>query len=295
MMKIGVVGSINMDLVVVTDRIPHKGETLIGNELQYNAGGKGSNQAVAIARLGGDVVMFGKVGNDDNGRKLTTMMKENGVNTDFIKIEENANTGLAVITVGEGDNTIVVLPGANSAVDIDYIESIKKELLTCGLVVLQHEIPLETNEYIIRLCKENGIKTLLNPAPAATVSEEIIDLVDFLTPNEHEAVLLFENEDVEQIMMKYPEKLIVTQGEKGISLAVSEEKIVTVPSRKSKVLDTTGAGDTFNGAFVYAYTSGMPLKEALRFANVAAGLSTEKAGAQNGMPTKEMVLKELGD
>lgn len=294
-MKIGVVGSINMDMVVLTDRIPHKGETLIGNDLQYNAGGKGSNQAVAIARLGGEVAMFGKVGNDDNGKALIKLMKENGVDTDFIEVENDANTGLAVITVGENDNTIVVIPGANNDVDSKYIDKIKPELLSCGLVVLQHEIPLETNEYVIKLCKENGIKTLLNPAPATTVSESVLEQVDFLTPNEHEAVLLFGNENIEQVMLKYPEKLIITQGEKGIAIALKEEGIIHVPARKSEVVDTTGAGDTFNGAFVYAYTKGKSLKDSLRFANVAAGLSTEKAGAQNGMPTEAMVLEEMGE
>ena len=292
-MKIGVVGSINMDLVVLTDRIPHKGETLIGTELQYNAGGKGANQAVAIARLGGEVVMFGKVGDDDNGKRLVEMMKQNGVNTDFIKTEEHTNTGLAIITVGERDNTIVVLPGANHAVDIPYIQSVEEELCRCHTMVLQQEIPLETNEYVIKLCKARGIKIVLNPAPAAPVRDEILACVDFLTPNEHEAALLFNHENMRQVLMEYPEKLIITQGPKGVSLAIKGEGVVTIPAHEAEVLDTTGAGDTFNGAFAYAITSHMPLKEAVRFANIAAGLSTEKAGAQNGMPTGETVWKEM--
>lgn len=292
-MKIGVVGSINMDLVVVADRIPNKGETIIGNQLQYNAGGKGSNQAVAIARLGGDVVMFGKVGNDDNGKKLISMMKANGVHTQFIQAEDNVDTGLAIITVGDHDNTIVVLPGANKQVDVAYIQSIQEDLLQCDFVVLQHEIPLSTNEYVIKLCKEHQVKTLLNPAPAASINEEIIALVDYLTPNEHEAALLFGEELVQEKMVKYPEKLIVTQGSNGIACAIKDAGIIHVPSRKSNVVDTTGAGDTFNGAFVFATSMGKPLVEALRFANVAAGLSTEKTGAQNGMPTLDQVNQEL--
>lgn len=292
-MKIGVVGSINMDLVVVADRIPNKGETIIGRELQYNAGGKGSNQAVAIARLGGDVVMFGKVGNDEHGKKLIQKMNENGVETKFIQVDTTADTGLALITVGDHDNAIVVLPGANQFVDIAYIDAIQAELLSCDFIVLQHEIPLATNEYVVKLCKKHHIKTLLNPAPAAQLNEELIDLVDFITPNEHEAALLFGSANVEEMMLRYPEKLIVTQGSQGIACATKTSGVIQVPSRKSNVVDTTGAGDTFNGAFVYAYTSGYAVVDALRFANVAAGLSTEMTGAQNGMPTVDMVNKEL--
>lgn len=292
-MKIGVVGSINMDMVVLSDRIPHKGETLIGNGIQYNAGGKGSNQAVAISRLGGDVTMFGKVGNDENGKKLVDLMKKEGVNTSFIKVEDNENTGLAVITVGENDNTIIVIPGANNKVDLKYINEIKDDLLKCDLVILQHEIPLETNEEIIKICKEHQIKSLLNPAPAKEISDFVIENVDFLTPNEHEAALLFNDQIIEDVMLKYPGKLIITQGEQGLSLAI-DDKIVRVPSRKSNVVDTTGAGDTFNGAFAHAYLKGYELEKALHFANICAGLSTEKAGAQSGMPTEQEVLAEMG-
>lgn len=292
-MKIGVIGSINMDMVAGAPRIPLKGETLIGTTLDYNAGGKGANQAVAIARLGGSVTMFGSVGNDENGRKLTEIMKNEGINTDFIKVVENENTGLAIITVGDNDNTIIVISGANNSVTPAYIDSIKDELSKYDLIVLQHEIPDETNEYVVKICKDLGIKTLLNPAPARPVSDYMIENVNFITPNEHEAKLIFPSLTEDEALLKYDSKLIITQGENGVSIAI-DGKVLNVPCRKSKPKDTTGAGDTFNGAFAYSYINGAKITDALAFANIAAGMSTEKDGAQGGMPTLEMVNLELG-
>lgn len=288
-MKIGVVGSINMDLVVQAPRIPHKGETLMGTRLDRNPGGKGANQAVAAARLGGEVVMFGAVGQDENGAKLLASMAGDGVDTTFVKVIPEENTGIAMITVGDNDNTIIVVPGANNCVDRAYIDSVRSELLSCGMVILQHEIPQDTNEYVAALCAQHGIEVILNPAPARQVTPALIEQVTYLTPNEHEAALIFGEDAVEDAMRRYPGKLLVTCGEKGIALVRHTGEGAQVPARTSRVVDTTGAGDTFNGAFAYARTQGMELLTALRFANTAAGLSTEKAGAQGGMPTREQV------
>lgn len=288
-MKIGVVGSINMDLVVQAPRIPHKGETLMGTRLDRNPGGKGANQAVAAARLGGEVIMFGAVGQDENGAKLLASMAQDGINTTFVEVIPAENTGIAMITVGDHDNTIIVVPGANNRVDRAYIDSVRRELLSCGMVILQHEIPQDTNEYVAALCAQHGIEVILNPAPARPVSPALVEQVTYLTPNEHEAALIFGQGAVEDAMRRYPGKLLVTCGEKGIALAQPTGEATQVPARISKVVDTTGAGDTFNGAFAYARTQGMELLTALRFANIAAGLSTEKAGAQGGMPTREQV------
>ncbi|MCR4830925.1 MAG: ribokinase [Pseudobutyrivibrio sp.] len=293
-MKIAVVGSINMDQTVIAERIPLKGETLMGSELQYIPGGKGANQAVAMARLGADVAMFGCVGNDDNGRKLTAKLKEEGINTDGIKVIDGVPTGLAIITLGDNDNTIVVVSGANGCVDKAYVDEIKEELFKYDMVVLQHEIPLNTVHYIIELCYDRGIKTVLNPAPAASVPKEIVDKVTYLTPNEHEAVLIFGNDkSTEELLRTYPEKLVITQGSKGVSTSLKSGEILTVPSRKSKVVDTTGAGDTLNGAFAVRISVNNSIKDALTFANTAAGLSVEKMGAQGGMPTLKEVEAEL--
>ncbi len=293
-MKLAVVGSINMDMTVTAERIPLKGETLRGDSLSYIPGGKGANQAVAMAKLGADVEMFGCVGSDENGRKLIANMNLVGVKTDHIKVLNEVPTGIAMITVGDNDNTIVVVPGANGKVDCDYVDSIKEELKSFDMVVLQHEIPLETVHYLVDFCAENKIPVVLNPAPAAEVPMDIIDKVTYVTPNEHEAVLIFGNDlTTEELLKKYPEKLVITQGSRGVSTCLKSGEILTVPARPAKVVDTTGAGDTLNGAFSVQIAGGADMRTALTYANTAASLSTEKFGAQTGMPTACEVEKEL--
>lgn len=293
-MKLAVVGSINMDMTVTAERIPLKGETLLGDSIHYIPGGKGANQAVAMARLGAEVEMFGCVGDDSNGEKLLENLRKEGVGTRHIKVLKEVPTGIALITVGENDNTIIVVPGANGQVDQIYADSIKEELKAFDMVVLQQEIPLETVHDLICFCAENGIKVILNPAPAAKVPLDIIEKVTHLTPNEHEAVLIFgEEETTEELLKKYPEKLVITQGSRGVSVCRKNGEVLTVPARPAIVADTTGAGDTLNGAFSVQIAKGEPIAEALRYANTAASLSTEKFGAQGGMPTAEEVEREL--
>lgn len=293
-MKLAVVGSINMDMTVTAERIPLKGETLLGDSIHYIPGGKGANQAVAMARLGAEVEMFGCVGDDSNGEKLLENLRKEGVGTRHIKVLKEVPTGIALITVGENDNTIIVVPGANGQVDQIYADSIKEELKAFDMVVLQQEIPLETVHDLICFCAENGIKVILNPAPAAKVPLDIIEKVTYLTPNEHEAVLIFgEEETTEELLKKYPEKLVITQGSRGVSVCRKNGEVLTVLARPAIVADTTGAGDTLNGAFSVQIAKGEPIAEALRYANTAASLSTEKFGAQGGMPTAEEVEREL--
>lgn len=293
-MKIAVVGSINMDMTVTAERIPLKGETLRGDNVRLIPGGKGANQAVAMARLGAEVEMFGCVGDDDNGRKLLDNLKESGVKTDHIHVLKGVPTGIALITVGENDNTIVVVPGANGKADKTYAESICRELEGYDMVVFQHEVPLETVHYLIKWCYEKGIPTVLNPAPAAKVPTDIVEMVSYLTPNEHEARLIFgEETKTEEMLKKYPEKLVITQGSEGVVTCMKSGQILHVPARKSSVVDTTGAGDTLNGAFSVRICQGDDIEQALLYANTAAGLSTEKFGAQSGMPLAEEVEKEL--
>lgn len=293
-MKLAVVGSINMDMTVTAERIPLKGETLLGDSIHYIPGGKGANQAVAMARLGAEVEMFGCVGDDSNGEKLLENLRKEGVGIRHIKVLKEVPTGIALITVGENDNTIIVVPGANGQVDQIYADSIKEELKAFDMVVLQQEIPLKTVHDLICFCAENGIKVILNPAPAAKVPLDIIEKVTYLTPNEHEAVLIFgEEETTEELLKKYPEKLVITQGSRGVSVCRKNGEVLTVPARPAIVADTTGAGDTLNGAFSVQIAKGEPIAEALRYANTAASLSTEKFGAQGGMPTAEEVEREL--
>lgn len=294
MKKIGVVGSINMDMTVAAERIPKKGETLKGENLRYIPGGKGANQAVAMARLGAEVEFFGCVGDDAAGEKLLKNLNDHSVGTEHIRIIPQTPTGLAVITTGENDNTIVVVAGANDCVDLAYIDSVRENILECDLVLLQHEIPQKTIEYVIEMCAENGVEVILNPGPARPVRQEILDKVTYITPNEHEAAILFGTEHTfEELMKQYPEKLVITQGSRGVSTCLKSGEILCVPARKAKVVDTTGAGDTLNGAFAVAITRGYSIKEALVYANTAASLSTEKAGAQGGMPTEVEVRQAL--
>ena len=295
-MKLAVIGSINMDQVVSTERIPGKGETLAGSDLRYISGGKGANQAVAMARLGAEVTMFGCVGDDDNGRQLLNALKDEGVDTSHISVRKDAPTGLAIITVSENDNVIIVVSGANGLVDRAYIDSIADQLIDNDLVVLQHEIPLDTVHYAVSFCYEKGIPVVLNPAPAAEVPKDIVEKVKYLTPNEHEAALIFgADADINEVMKDYKEKLIVTQGSKGVSVCLANGEILTVPSIKANIVDTTGAGDTLNGAFSVRIAAGDSIEDALRYANTAAGLSIEKFGAQGGMPTHGEVVKRMGE
>ena len=283
-----------MDMTVKAERIPLKGETLKGWDLQYIPGGKGANQAVAMAMLGAEVKMFGCVGDDAAGESLVKNLRDTGVETGHIKVVPGVPTGLAMITVGENDNTIIVVAGTNDHVDIDYVNEVKDSILECEIVLLQHEIPQETVEYVIALCADSGVKVVLNPGPARPVKQETLEKVTYLTPNEHEAVILFGGDiSFEEMMKKYPEKLVITQGSRGVSTCLKSGEVILVPARKSNVVDTTGAGDTLNGAFTVAVTEGKGIADALAFANTAAGLSTEKFGAQGGMPTLEEVRSAM--
>ena len=294
MKKIGVVGSINMDMTVKAERIPLKGETLKGWDLKYVPGGKGANQAVAMAKLGAEVEMFGCVGDDAAGASLLKNLQDVGVETKCVKVVEGEPTGLAMITVGDNDNTIIVVAGTNDRVDIGYINEVKDSILECEIVLLQHEIPQETVEYVIALCADNGVKVVLNPGPARPVKQELLEKVTYLTPNEHEAVILFGRDlSFEEMMKRYPEKLVITQGSRGVSTCLKSGEVILVPARKANVVDTTGAGDTLNGAFTVEVTEGRDISDALAFANTAAGLSTEKFGAQGGMPTYEEVMDAM--
>lgn len=296
MKKIAVVGSINIDQTVTAERIPLKGETLSGGSLRYIPGGKCANQAVAMAKLGAEVEMFGCVGDDDNGRKMVENLTANGVKTSHIKVIAGVPTGIAIITVGDHDNTIIVVEGANGQVDRTYIDGVKDVLLGYDMVVLQHEIPLDTVHYVVELCAAHAIPTILNPAPAAEVPMDVIDKVTYLTPNEHEAVLIFGRErSTEDLLKAYPEKLVITQGSRGVSVGLSGGEVLNVPARKAPVVDTTGAGDTLNGAFCVKIAEGCGIAEALQYANAAASLSIGKFGAQSGMPTALELAKAMED
>ncbi|RPA57768.1 ribokinase [Aerococcus agrisoli] len=281
---IGVIGSISTDFVVTTNRVPNQGETVYGQAFETTFGGKGANQAVAAARLGGDVKMFGCVGSDQFGVETKQNLLDNGVNIDAVKVIEGTTTGSAHITVFEGDNAIVYVPGANQEVTVDYLQSVEADLLACDYFIIQNEIPMASIEYLIDLADAHDIKVTYDPAPFVKVKPAYLAKVAYLLPNESEAKELFGDEDVASLLAKYPKQLLITMGGDGVTYHDGQE-VVAIDAIKGEVVDTTGAGDTFSGAFTVALSKGNDLSKAIAFASLAGSLSVRKFGAQGGMPT----------
>ncbi|BCB05170.1 ribokinase [Bacillus sp. KH172YL63] len=292
--KIAVIGSSSMDLVVTSAKRPGAGETVLGDSFDTVPGGKGANQAVAAARLGADVYMIGCVGDDPYGVEILENFKRNGVHTTYVEPVTGQKSGTAHIILAEGDNSIVVVKGANDLVTPEYVEKTADFLKTCDLIMIQQEIPEETVEYVANLCLDIEVPLLLNPAPARKISQAVIDGASYLTPNEHEADVLFNGAKPSEALEKYPEKVIITEGAAGVRYHSGTEEIL-VPSFKVEVVDTTGAGDTFNAAFGTAIAEGQTIEESLKFANRAASLSVTGFGAQGGMPTRDEVERKLAE
>lgn len=281
-----VIGSTNVDQVVMTNRLPNIGETVVGNEFKVVPGGKGANQAISAARLGVNVEFIGCVGNDSNGTFLIENFNKNNVKTESISILKNVSTGIASIRVCKGENSIIVVPGANFSITKEMIDQNIKKILNSKMVLIQLEIPINVVEYIVNICFENKIPVILNPAPAMKLDDKIIDKVNFITPNEHETKIIFETDNFEKIVKAYPNKLIITLGERG-ALYSDGNKVYQIPAYDVNAIDTTGAGDTFNGALATALINRENIKNAIKFANKASALKIQKMGAQAGMPTLE--------
>ncbi|MFC7782864.1 ribokinase [Rossellomorea sp. GCM10028870] len=292
--KIAVIGSSSMDLVVTSAKRPGAGETVLGDSFDTVPGGKGANQAVAAARLGADVYMIGCVGDDPYGQEILENFKNNGVHTDHVEPVTGEKSGTAHIILAEGDNSIVVVKGANDLVTPEYVEKTADFLKTCDLIMIQQEIPEETVEYVADLCNKIEVPLLLNPAPARKISQNVIVGASYLTPNEHEADVLFNGMNPSEALKQYPDKVIITEGAAGVRYHDGTKEIM-VPSFKVEVVDTTGAGDTFNAAFGTAVAEGQSMEESLRFANRAASLSVTGFGAQGGMPTRNEVERKLAE
>lgn len=297
MKNICVIGSLNMDLVVNVDKMPKPGQTIIGSNFKEVPGGKGANQAVAMARLNGNVSMIGKVGEDGFGQTLINALKNDKVDTTYIKTTKGA-TGVALITVdNNAQNSIVVSPGANFEVKEEDIDSNIEAIENSDIVVLQLETPLNTIKYALKKSKELNKYTILNPAPAVKLDDEIIKNVDLLTPNETEleiisGVSIETEEDIQkaaQIMIeKGVKELIVTLGSKG-SLYINKEKSIFKKAYKVEAVDTTAAGDSYTGALAVALSKDKNIEEAMDFASKVGALSVLKEGAQSSLPTLEDV------
>lgn len=280
-----------MDLVVTSDKRPNAGETVLGESFKTVPGGKGANQAVASARLGADVYMVGRVGDDAYGQEILSNLQAQGVRTSYMKPVTEMESGTAHIILAEGDNSIVVVKGANNEVTPDYVNDALSTIDDIGMVLIQQETPEETVEAVCAICSEKEIPVILNPAPARKVSPQVLDQAAYITPNEHEAVLMFDGLPIEDALRQNPNKLLVTEGKNGVRY-FDGSKEVLVPGVPVEAVDTTGAGDTFNGALAVALTEGKSLYDALAFANLAASMSVTKFGAQGGMPTREELEKK---
>ncbi|WP_066172726.1 ribokinase [Bacillus marinisedimentorum] len=291
--KITVIGSINMDVVTSTDRFPDQGETVPGTDFATVPGGKGANQAVAAARLGADVHMIGRVGDDVFGQNLREHLLNEGIHVDGVQTAEGCSTGIATILLTEGDNRIVVVPGANHELTADDAAQYEDMMADSDLVMLQLEIPLDTVISIAAAAKKLGTPVLLNPAPIQPLPERLLRDVTYITPNEHELGVLLGSagEEYRDGLLK---KLIVTKGAEGVVYFVGSRE-AAVPGYQVEAMDTTGAGDTFNGAFAVAVSKGMSVAAACRFGNAAAALSVKKLGAQGGMPVTEEVRAFLNE
>lgn len=302
MKKIAVVGSINMDFVTSVQMQPKVGETVLGNGMELKPGGKGANQAYAAAYLGGDVTMLGAVGDDDSGKRLIENLKKVGVHTEYIKVSEGVSSGVAWIAVNEaGDNSIIVIPGANQTVDRAYVDSVMDVIRESDIVILQLEIPMDTVEYVAKKAKEAGKYVILDPAPAQRLGEDLLNGLSIVKPNETEVMEILgevhkdgDPEEKLRVMKEYGvETPIVTLGSKGSCMLDEMGSIVSIPALKVKAVDTTGAGDCFTGAMAYAISTGKDLKEALVFASAASAYSVMHSGAQTSFPSREQAESML--
>ncbi|MFD2445000.1 ribokinase [Bacillus sp. CGMCC 1.16607] len=286
--KITVIGSINMDLVTSTNQIPKVGETVLGDAFHTIPGGKGANQAVAAARLGADVTMIGCVGDDFFGKILIDHLNQQGIHTENVEYVPNTSSGVATITLSDSDNSIIVVAGANNHVTPMLIDKNEEIIANSSMLLLQLEIPLESVIRAVDIAKKHHIPVILNPAPIQKLPKDLLEKVDFITPNEHEQELLLSsvNGTIEELE-KLKAKCIVTKGSKGVMIYQNGE--MDIPSFKVEAVDTTGAGDSFNGALAFALCEGYPLVDACQFANVVGAISVTKLGAQTGMPTRSEV------
>ena len=295
MNKVLVVGSINMDLVVETGHFPAPGETLLGQRFSTFAGGKGANQAVAAQRLGAQVTLIGCVGDDGFGRQLVDQLTAEGINTRHVRVAKEAGTGVAAITVSQAENSIVVVPGANHALTPADLYAAESSFSDADVVLCQLEIPQATVEAAAEIAQRHGKPFLLNPAPASVLPASLLERVALLTPNEHELALVFGGavDDWQQQLRAHPQRIIMTKGADGAWFADGRGELAQQPAFRVTAVDTTGAGDTFNGALAAFW--GDDLAKLAQLACAASALSVTRSGAQGGMPTYQQLLVFLAE
>jgi ribokinase len=300
-----ILGSINMDLVLRVNRMVKPGETILSKDFKKVSGGKGANQAVAAKRLGANVSFIGMIGMDDNGSEILKAFKEDKIDVSHIKVSKSNPTGMAIITVDDdGKNSIVVVPGANMKIDSDSIEEAKDVIKESKILIAQFETTVEATIEAFKVAKENKVITILNPAPAREIPEELLKLTDIIAPNETEVFELTDikvddtdkiREAADKLIEKGVKFVIITLGERGAAL-VSKEKLIIVPAYKVKAIDTTAAGDSFIGALASKLQNEDEIgfeniQKAIKFANKVSSIVVQKQGAQPSLPYLEEVLK----
>jgi ribokinase len=280
-----VVGSINMDLVVEASQFPAPGETVLGLRFETYPGGKGANQAVAARRLGAHVAMIGCVGDDAFGEELIARLNQEGIDTRHVRVAKGIRTGVATITVSQSENSIVVVPGANHQLSAADLDAAAGAFAAADVVLCQLEIPLTTVAAAADLAAQHGKPFLLNPAPAMQLPPTLLARIALLTPNEHELATLFGSAPGawQAQLVKYRERIVMTRGADGAWFADADGRLRQQTAFAVSAVDTTGAGDTFNGALAAFW--GFEPAERVRLACAASALSVTRAGAQGGMPT----------
>lgn len=304
MKKIVVVGSINLDLVSYVARMPLVGETIIGKGFATHSGGKGANQAVCAARLGADVSMVGRLGQDGFATELRERLNIAGVQTKYVENVPGPSGTATILVTAEGSNSIVVNPGANASIRPEDLDAFESLFQSASIILAQLEIPLETVEQLGRIADRLGVPFLLDPAPALPLSSSLLKTVTWLTPNESECQSLLQSlghapastldhfppeEAVQYFLDAGVRNVILKLGERGIYIAGQDVEPTRISSFNVKAVDTTAAGDAFNGGFAYGLTRGRDPLSATRFANAVAAVSVTKSGAQDSMP----LLKEV--
>jgi len=298
MKKILVIGSSNMDMVVKTPRFPVPGETILGDDFFMNQGGKGANQAVAAARLGGDVSFICKIGNDIFGKQSLELFKKEGINTDFVFTDPASPSGTALITIdNKGENSIVVVHGANGNLNSADIDKAYELIEGSEFILMQLEIPLDTVEYVTNIAWEKGKKVIINPAPGAKLSDDLLSRLYLITPNEVESeflsgVKISNNESIKAAAKALYDKgikvVIITLGEEGCLIYNGSYEWIS--AEKAEPVDTTAAGDVFNGALTVAIAEGQTISEAVKFANKAAAISITRYGAIPSIPLRKEIM-----
>lgn len=299
MSRIFVIGSSNTDMVIKSSKLPAPGETIIGGEFLMNAGGKGANQAVTAAKLGADVTFMCKIGNDIFGKQAVQDFQREGINTDFVLTDDNHPSGVALILVdANGENSIAVASGANGALSINELETVFEQIKKDDTVLFQLEIPIATVEYGIKKCYEKGARVILNPAPAHLLTGDVFRFIDIITPNETEAELLTgikvtdlssAAKAANMLQAKGVNSVIITLGPKGAYVHNNAIKKL-IESPIVTAIDTTAAGDVFNGALAVALTENLDLEQAADFACKAAAISVTRMGAQSSVPMRSELL-----